>query len=104
MRNDLDGSLNQPDDHQQNEKNGGRLAICAVRPANRSKKPTLLDTSLGFNNLAGVELAERRTWVISVHALTVLRSVEAPSCAPTKRVFPGPCGRPRSPGSDGPNR
>jgi hypothetical protein len=41
MRNDLDGSLNQPDDHQQNEKNGGRLAICAVRPANRSKKVVL---------------------------------------------------------------
>src|SRR4029079_14363811 len=41
MRNDLDGPLNQPDDHQQNEKNGGRLAICAVRPANRSKRVVL---------------------------------------------------------------
>ncbi len=41
--------------NRQKAKNGARLAICAVRPANRSKKPTRLDTSLGFSNLSGVD-------------------------------------------------
>src|SRR5205085_3230276 len=33
----------------QNAKNVARLAISAAPPANRSKKPTRLDTSLGIN-------------------------------------------------------
>src|SRR5947209_3228969 len=32
----------------QNAKNGARLAITAAQPANRSKKPTRVETSLGM--------------------------------------------------------
>jgi hypothetical protein len=39
--------------NKQNAKNGARLAICAVTPANRSKKPTRLETSLGIKIAEG---------------------------------------------------